>query len=534
MNSIAGLLKKYTESRLFIHRSLYLLGLMVILSGLAWSNFLMSLGQFILAGNWILEGDFKAKFDRLKSNSVFFALISTYLLLAIGLIWSEDIDYALHDLRIKLPLLLLPFFIASARTLKKTEWKILLMVYLSSLFIISLFSYYKLIEFFGDEILDKRQLSIRISHIRYGLNLALASILSAFYFKLYGKKFGFVMLFLSLWFLTCLFTFQLYTGLICFFISLFILGIYKLIKAKKRSPYVILMTILIIVISLIAYKIHSIKSDLETKVQLDYDQKQTKGTASLNGEPYWHDLKSKQKENGVFVYRFIAWEEIEKQWNQRSEIKFDGKDQKNQVLMSTLCRFLSSKGLKKDSVGIAALTDEEIEAIENGIANVYFLDHSSIEDRIYGILYEFHQYSKSGYLDGYSIVMRFEYWKTALQIVDKNFLYGVGTGDVEKAFEKQYEKNNSQLTKKYRKKTHNQYLAIFVAIGAPGFAIFLFSLFYPLFYIPKQFLIPYLSFFIIVSLSFLTEDTLETQAGVTFFACFNSLFLLEKAHSQSD
>jgi hypothetical protein len=35
----------------------------------------------------------------------------------------------------------------------------------------------------------------------------------------------------------------------------------------------------------------------------------------------------------------------------------------------------------------------------------------------------------------------------------------------------------------------------------------------------------YITFFLIAVVSFLTEDTLETQAGVTFFAFFNSFFL---------
>jgi hypothetical protein len=35
----------------------------------------------------------------------------------------------------------------------------------------------------------------------------------------------------------------------------------------------------------------------------------------------------------------------------------------------------------------------------------------------------------------------------------------------------------------------------------------------------------YFAFLFIAVISFLTEDTLESQSGVTFFAYFNSLFL---------
>lgn len=36
----------------------------------------------------------------------------------------------------------------------------------------------------------------------------------------------------------------------------------------------------------------------------------------------------------------------------------------------------------------------------------------------------------------------------------------------------------------------------------------------------------YIQFFIIIAISMITEDTLDSHAGVTFFAFFNSLLLL--------
>jgi len=495
----------------------------------------MSLGQFILAGNWLLEGAFKEKFKRLQKSPLFLVLIAPYVFLVLGVLWSNDYNYAAHDLRIKLPLLLLPLFFASAKPIQKREWKILLLVYLGSLFILSLFSYYKLIEYFGDEIVDKRQLSIRISHIRYGLNLALASLLSLYFFKLYGKKGHWPMGLLSVWFFVSLFSFQLYTGLSCFFIALFFIAIYKILESKNRKLQLGIFTGIGFITFLLAFQIHEVKNDFQKKVNLAYNQEETQGKQTEAGEKYWHNKALRQKENGVYVWRFIAWNELKTSWNKRSKLKFGDKDLRNQDLSATLCRFLSSKGLKKDAKAVNSLQENEIEAIENGIANVYFLNHGALKNRIYSIFYEFDRYHKTNYANGYSLVMRIEYWETAVNIIEQNFLIGVGTGDVNRAFKTQYEKDDTQLDEKYRKRTHNQYLSIFVSIGFLGFFVFLFSLVYPLSRLKSNpFALPYLSFFIIAVISFLTEDTLETQAGVTFFAFFNSFFLLGIAQSQID
>ena len=86
---------------------------------------------------------------------------------------------------------------------------------------------------------------------------------------------------------------------------------------------------------------------------------------------------------------------------------------------------------------------------------------------------------------------------------------------------------NSPLEKKFRLGAHNQYLTFAVTFGIAGFVWFLFSLFYPLRQLvqAKMFDYFYITFFVIALLSMLSEDTLETQAGVSFFAFFNCLLL---------
>jgi O-antigen ligase len=125
-------------------------------------------------------------------------------------------------------------------------------------------------------------------------------------------------------------------------------------------------------------------------------------------------------------------------------------------------------------------------------------------------------------------MQRLEFWKASGNIIRQNLWTGVGTGDLEQAFQEEYTRSGSLLEKEFRWRSHNQFLAIFSTFGIIGLAWFLFSLIFPAARLSKFHDYYFLSFFIIVMLSMLTEDTLETQAGVTFFAFFNSFYLFAK------
>jgi hypothetical protein len=65
-----------------------------------------------------------------------------------------------------------------------------------------------------------------------------------------------------------------------------------------------------------------------------------------------------------------------------------------------------------------------------------------------------------------------------------------------------------------------------VAFGLTGLVFFLLILAYLIFCGVKNRDFLYLSFAAAALISMITEDTLETQAGVTFFTLFTCLFLL--------
>lgn len=504
------------------HRYFYILGIAILLSGLGWSNFLMSLGQFVILGNWFFNIYWKAKFERLKNNPAALLLSGLFLIHLLGLLWTSDLDYGIHDIKIKLPLIALPIIIGSSAPINFKEWRILLGVYIGSLFLISLVSWAKYFSLFDYSIENKRELSVLISHIRYGLNLVWLTFLLFLLRKKFNKTISQLFFVLGIYFVLCLISFELISGLVCGFVATCILLLKK--ASRKDRP---LKTRLITFSSLggiciiLFLEMYSVANAYYTPVSISYDQNEYL-EFSPSGGKYHYDFESPLKENGIFIWRFVALDELETEWNKRSKIKYKDTIHNGGRIEQVLCRFLASKGLKKDSLGVASLTAREIQAIESGISNTFYLNHNVIENRIFRSIYEIDHYINYNQVDGFSVAMRLEYWSNTWQLIKERPLLGVGTGDIKNAIEKQYEKGQSNLSEVFQKRTHNQYLSIWLGMGLFAFIYLLLVLFYPAFIKGNSRNLVW-SFLIIAGVSFITEDTLETQAGVTFFALFYSL-----------
>ena len=144
--------------------------------------------------------------------------------------------------------------------------------------------------------------------------------------------------------------------------------------------------------------------------------------------------------------------------------------------------------------------------------------------RIYSLMWEMNDYYHTGNVYGYSVPQRIELWKNSVFLIKKQPFFGVGTGDVKDAFKQELQLNNSSLCEKGMR-SHNQYFTFSIAFGIVGLLLILFSIFYPPFVL-KKFRNPlFLVFFCIIIFSMLSEDSLEPQDGVTFFAFFYSLVL---------
>jgi hypothetical protein len=216
------------------------------------------------------------------------------------------------------------------------------------------------------------------------------------------------------------------------------------------------------------------------------------------------------------------------EWNKRSKFPFDSLDLKNQTVAHTVVRFLTSKGWRKDGDAVAKLKEKEVAAIEKGVANYIFLEEFSIRGRIYEFLMGYDEYMKTGNPTGSTVMQRVEFWKASIGIIKDNWLSGVGTGDMNEVFAAQYEKMHSKLSPDQRWRSHNQFLSIWIGFGIFGLLWFVVALFYPPIMM-KRTTDYFMAILIIITvLSMMTEDTIESQTGVTFFAMLYSLFLFAR------
>ncbi len=490
-----------------------------------------SIPQIILAANWLFEGNFGVKWNQLKSNRLFWILISFFILHIVGMLYTNNTQRGLDDLRNKMPLFVLPLIFFSTKPLSVKEFKLLFSLFFLSVVVSSFWCYLVYAGYTHKVVFDVRKASVFMSHIRFSLFIAFAIIGLIYGFfteRLLTIKivFGTAVL----WLLFFMYKLEMATGFVCLLIvGIIMIILYAFTYLKKPQS----LFVLFVIVALSVYVLNSAQSSLTL---FDKDpslasNKISKGTAS--GRGYFHDTLFQLAENGTLVLINDNDDELEQEWNKRSSLPFDKLDKKGNNLRFTILRYLASKGLCKDSVAINSLTKTEIEQIENGFSNYKYTMHSGLKSRWRELVWEYAKYKRGENPSGHTLMMRLEFWKTACYIIREFPFFGVGTGDIQDAFNVAYEETNSTLDSVWRLRCHNQYLAIGVAFGIVGLLLFFVYLFLPPIILRKKLHPLFWSFFSIVLLSFITEDTLETQSGVTFFIFFYTLFLwLAKSNSE--
>lgn len=509
-----------------LHRDIYYFGLVLLVISMPLSVFGMSLSQFILAGNWILQGQFRTKWEILKQRKSILIFMALY---AIHLIWlfnTSDFDYGLKDLRIKLPLLILPLIIGTSPWPGKNRMTGIVYFLAAALVVASGISMAILFGIRGKEVTDYRELSIFISHIRYSLiiNVAIFFLLYLWTKKRYIRypQERLWQLITAIWFMIFLVVLRSQTGLVIFGI---IFGVFTLrfLVCQKGILRWSVIGLMLILISVFGFTFYRAITGYLYRAPIGILEPLT-----VNGNPYLHNTKELRYENGNAVWNYYCVEEMKTSWNKRSQIDFLGNDERGNMLFQTLVRYMTSKGLRKDSLGMLAMSDEDIRAVEKGIPNYIYNTRFSLYAFLYKQIWIIDSYIKGDDPSGHSLTQRVEYLKAASGIIEEYFWLGTGTGDVQKAFDNYYATHVTPLDKQWQLRAHNQFVTFFLAFGCLGFILVLFTLIYPVVYEKRfrdfWFIIP----FIVAMVSFLNEDTLETQAGITFFTFFYSFFLFRE------
>lgn len=505
------------------HRHIFLFGLIALGAGMLFGTVPTNIPLIILGTNWLLEKDFRAKWQKLKTNKIFLVLVSLLVLHILGMLYTENINRGLEDIKTKLPLVVLPLILFSTKPINDKEFKLLFYFIFLSVLASSICSALVFFGYTKKIIVDVRQASLFMSHIRFSLFIDF-SIISMVYFSVKEKQvwFRLVSFLVICWLLFIMYKLEMATGILILALVGFVL-VFRLIyfSLPKYIFHSLLMTLIVIGAVFTNFALNSIGL---------YDKKPNNPANQLleksaNGRSYLQDTVYGVAENGNLIAININDFELLQEWPKRSSMPFDGKDKKGNSLRYTLLRYMTSKGLTKDSLGLTLLSNEDILNVERGISNYLYSNDDGLKSRWREIIWEYTKYKRGENPSGHTLTMRLEFWKTGLYILNKNILFGVGTGDVQDSYNKAYDELNSKLTKEWRLRCHNQYLAISVAFGLFGLAVFMFYLIYPAIVLFKGLHYLYWPFLSISVLSFVTEDTLETLTGVSFFIFYQAVFL---------
>ncbi|MCX6249194.1 MAG: O-antigen ligase family protein [Bacteroidetes bacterium] len=557
-------------------RAGYIFGIALIFVSLAHSKFFLSFGQFFIAGAWCLErydlrrlrGFFPGKkiyqvtlfivpyllylffrsiyygFKCFFRNKPALIFSSIYLLHVVGTIYSlylvriqgyesmgdylqnlgvnSEFLYALKDLRTKLPLFLLPLFLSTSEAFGRRQFYWLMLLFIASVTVRTFINSWNL---FQHNYIDIREISRSVSHIIVSLLISLTLFIIG-YLVIRNRSvrpgmkiiLGILFAWLIIYSVISKSTTAIVVTTITFIFTLILL----LFHSKKQILKIVIGVFILLIMSGIYLYLNRVVRDYHDVGSIDTTRLEQ---FTSHGNKYSHYTRVHEKENGHYIWLYIQWEELKEGWNKRSKINYDSLDKNNQRINNTLVRYMTSKGYRKDADGINNLTNEDIHNIEIGIANETYTKALSIRGKIDEFLYGLDKYKETGDPSGSSTMQRIEYWKASLEIIRDKWLTGVGTGGMNKVFNEQYEKMHSKLGKNQRWRSHDQFLSILVGFGIFGFIWFLFAIIYPAIIKDKFKDYYFLIFFIISMLAFIPEDTIETQAGATFFAFFYSFFM---------
>ena len=265
----------------------------------------------------------------------------------IGLFYTSDFNYAFKDIRIKAPLLILPLIISTTKPLSRKLFDTILQLFVAAIIIGTIISSLILIDIIHRNIIDIRDISIFISHIRFALLICVAIFISSYFIfnslTISGKAIWSAII---IWLVFFLIVMESLTGLAALTITLFILIIYTILKSKNKNLKYGALVLLCGSITLLALYINSIAKENQNQDFIDYNRLDT---YTSHGNLYEHDKHSKITENGHLIWMYYCNKELEQSWNNRSPIKIDSNNWNGNTVYYSIIRFLASKGLRKDA-----------------------------------------------------------------------------------------------------------------------------------------------------------------------------------------
>lgn len=465
----------------------------------------MSVAMFFLLIVAVASAIEKKKFAffPIFRNPIYLSFLVVWVLILLGIFRGGENNLIWKEIKTLLPLVLAPIFLQNLNPVSRSEESIIWKVFFSAIGISAFVCViYAVVKY---PLPEPRSASLFISHIRFSL-MAVLALIGAW------RMPGILPLSLKLALTAVVCSFFFFVGTLTGWGFLLVLVALLFASKSKQNKFIVIATALSIASVLFFFLSRNIVS---TNFQPEQIQ-------SARGEKYIHQPTSFQTENGNRIFINIAPLELDSAWFARTNHPVLQKDARGQLVQTTLIRYLASKGLSKDAAGIEQLTDTDISTILAGNTNCNEPHWSALEKRWHQIVFEYQTFKSGENPSGHSIFQRLEYYKGAKFIIQQNPLFGVGQGNVKRAYHEAYKQTSPNLDEKVQHAVHNQFLSYWIAGGVLALLSFLLYFFFMWKAACKNTLA--LAFVILAFLSCLTEDTLTTQPGVAFFAFFSSFF----------
>jgi len=122
--------------------------------------------------------------------------------------------------------------------------------------------------------------------------------------------------------------------------------------------------------------------------------------------------------------------------------------------------------------------------------------------------------------------MRLLAWDAAIDIIEKNAIFGVGAGDIKDDLIDVYKKKNYTHLEEFKLNVHNQFLETWLGQGFIGFVLLLLVFIVPFIDAIKHKNFILQGFLLIVFINFMFESMLNVQAGTVFFGFFYSFLVV--------
>lgn len=514
-----------------IHRNIYLVLLALLGGTMVCSTWAANLVWVLLGANWLLEGRWAEKWSLLRRSRLLHVYLAYCAVLAAAMLWTANAGFGLQVLQVSLPLLVVPLVVLTSPAASGHARNTILWAYAMTVAVVAVIATVRMATIEG---LPYRDAVPYISHIRFALNCCMVAVICLGRVCRPGAG-RWLAAALALFMVAFLVLLRSFTGLaVLATVSL----VLTLVYARHWWSVGLWVAAAAAAAIAVGHEAHSY-------YRLVPLAERPLATLTANGHPYRHACDG-IIENGNYINNYVCPEELRQQWEQRSTLPYDSLTAEGYDVEPTLVRYLNALGLAKDSAGVAALTESQIEAVERGVANPVYEEGNQLRKMVYVLLLEREYYVHTKAVKGFTLIQRLELWGATLEVIGQHPWFGVGTGDAVDEMHLCLELNGSELSGT-EKRTHNQYLTLLAMAGGVGFATVAFFAARAMAGArsrkrpsgrrrrPSALM---LAWALAVAISFLTEDTLDTLAGILFCTWFTAFRRpdrkLPSQHTQQD